>query len=536
MKINIKSKFLTLGFIFISFALFAQSKAPANWFNLDLNDDKVHGVSSEKAYKELLKDKKPKKVVLVSVIDSGVDPEHEDLKDVMWVNDGEIAGNGIDDDKNGYIDDTYGWSFLGGKDGKNVSDETLEKVRIYRELKTKTKRSKSEETLFNKIDKELSEERGEMEGRLPMYQGMFDALTTLEKHFGKEDITEDDIKTINENSSKEVKAAVEAIKPMMGRMNGAPLSAAKKQLEGALEYFNSQLNFNLNPDFDPRGIVGDNYADQKEKLYGNNDAFGPDAQHGTHVAGIIAASRGNGKGMDGVANNVRIMSVRAVPNGDERDKDIANAIIYSVDNGADIINMSFGKSYSYNKKIVDDAVKYAEKKGVLLVHAAGNDSKNTDVEYNFPTPLYMSGKDQYKRGKKTANNWIEVGALSWKKAENSPAVFSNYGKKTVDIFAPGVDIYATTPNGEYASLSGTSMASPVVAGVAALVKSYYPELSAAELKICLEKSATPMQGMVNTPGTTTKVAFTELCKKGAVVNAYNALKLADEMVAKKAKK
>jgi len=365
---------------------------------------------------------------------------------------------------------------------------------------------------------------------------MFDALTTLEKYFGKEDITEDDIKTINESSSEEVKAAVEAIKPMMGRMNGAPLSAVKQQLEGALEYFNSQLNFNLNPDFDPRGIIGDNYADQKEKLYGNNDAFGPDAQHGTHVAGIIAASRGNGIGMDGVANNVRIMSVRAVPNGDERDKDVANAIIYSVDNGADIINMSFGKSYSYNKKIVDDAVKYAEKKGVLLVHAAGNDSKNTDVEYNFPTPLYMSGKDQYKRGKKTANNWIEVGALSWKKAENSPAVFSNYGKKTVDIFAPGVDNYATTPNGEYASLSGTSMASPVVAGVAALVKSYYPELSAAELKICLEKSATPMQGMVNTPGTTTKVAFTELCKKGAVVNAYNALKLADEMVAKKAKK
>jgi subtilisin family serine protease len=239
--------------------------------------------------------------------------------------------------------------------------------------------------------------------------------------------------------------------------------------------------------------------------------------------------------MDGVANSIRIMSVRTVPNGDERDKDVANAIRYAVDNGAEIINMSFGKSYSYNKKIVDEAVKHAEKKGVLLVHAAGNDSKNIDVEYNFPTKFYQSGNDAYKRGKKSASNWIEVGALSWKGQKDAPAVFSNYGKTTVDIFAPGVDINSTIPEGKYKPNSGTSMAAPVVAGVAALVKSYYPELTAAELKICLESSVTKVDYKVTKPGTAESVDFKDLCIQNGVVNAYSALKKAEEMVAKKAK-
>ena len=530
--LSLKSKLMGLGFVALSFSAFSQ--APANWFNLDLSSDKVHGVSSEKAYKELLSNKKPKKTVLVAVIDSGVDYEHEDLKDIMWVNPKEVKGNGKDDDGNGYADDIHGWNFIGGKAG-NVSDETLEMTRIYSELKAKTKRTKKEEAFYTKLKEEIEGKTAQMTMAKGRYQAIYDAVETLEKHFGNGNFKLEDLSKIGDDASDKVKKAKELygqIGKQMPETTGAEL---KEEMEGALSYFKSQLEFNLNPNFDPRSIVGDDYANTAEKLYGNSDCIGPDAEHGTHVAGIIGAVRGNGIGMDGVANNVRIMSVRTVPNGDERDKDVANAIIYAVDNGAEVINMSFGKGYSYKKKAVDAAVKYAEKKGVLLVHAAGNDSKHIDEEYNFPTKFYQSGNDPYKRGKKSANNWIEVGALSWKGGADAPAVFSNFGKNTVDLFAPGVDINSTIPGSKYKPNSGTSMAAPVVAGVAALVKSYYPELSAAELKVCLEKSVTPINDQVNKPGTKSKVAFKELSITGGVVNAYNALKLADEMVAKKTK-
>lgn len=530
---NWKSKVAGIGFLALSLSLQAQApaeKAPENWFNLDLTADKVHGVSTEKAYKELLKDKKPKKKVLVAVIDSGVDPEHEDLKDVMWVNPDEIAGNGIDDDKNGYVDDIHGWNFIGGADGKNVNYENLELTRLYRELKAKKKLNKKEKAFFEKIKEEYETRRKEMKQRKSQYSMILDAFKLVEKELGTDDFTAEDLEKIPEDASDDLKQAAAMMAPSLAQV---PSKVMKEQLEGAVNYFSMNVDYFLNEDFDPRPTVGDNYKKQSERRYGNSDVYGPDAQHGTHVAGIIAAVRTNDLGMMGVADNVEIMSIRTVPNGDERDKDVANAIRYAVDNGADIINMSFGKAYSYNKKIVDKAVKYAAKKGVLLVHAAGNDNKNTDVEYNFPTPFYQKGKDPYKRGPKEADNWIEVGALSWKGAAEAPAVFSNYGASTVDIFAPGVDIYSTVPEGEYEALSGTSMAAPVVAGVAALVKAYYPELSGQELKECLEKSVVPINYEVNKPGTSELVKFTDLCKKGGVVNAYKALELAEKMVKEK---
>lgn len=522
-----------LGLMATSFSAFAQ--APANWFNLDLNEDKVHGVSTEKAYRELLANKKPKKTVLVAVIDSGIDFEHEDLKEIMWVNPKEIPGNGIDDDGNGYIDDVHGWNFIGGKEGKNINDETLELTRLYRQLSDKTKRNKKEEAFFIKLKDELESKTAQMKMGKASYQMIYESIETLEKHFGNSDFKAYDIKSIPEGANEAVKKAAGLFSQIGAQMPDQTGGEVKEYMKDVLNYFNSQIDYNLNPDFDPRNIVGDDYSNQTEKFYGNADCYGPEAEHGTHVAGIIGAVRGNGIGMDGVSGNVRIMSIRAVPNGDERDKDIANSIRYAVDNGAEIVNMSFGKSYSYNKKIVDDAVKYAEKKGVLLVHAAGNDSKHIDVEYNFPSKFYQGGKDAYKRGKKSAKNWIEVGALSWKDGADAPAVFSNYGKNTVDLFAPGVDINSTIPESKYKPNSGTSMAAPVVAGVAALVKSYYPELNAAELKICLKKSVTPITTLVNKPGNKSKVDFKELSITGGVVNVYSALKLADEMVAKKSK-
>jgi subtilisin family serine protease len=535
MMISLKSKLMGLGFMALSFSAFAQKEAPANWFNLDLTSDNVHGVSTEKAYKELLNGKKPKKTVLVAVIDSGIDFEHEDLKDIMWVNPKEIKGNGKDDDGNGYVDDIHGWNFIGGKDGKNVNYETLEATRLYRELKAKPKLSKKEKAFFEKLSEEIEGKAAQMKMAKGSYQGIYEALETLEKHFGNGNYKIADLKSIGDNADEKLKKAKELVSQVGPQLPGEKGSEYMEYMKEVMQYFSSQLDYNLNPEFDPRGIVGDNYADQTEKLYGNSDCYGPDAEHGTHVAGIIGAVRGNGIGMDGVSNAVQIMAVRTVPNGDERDKDVANAIRYAVDNGAEVINMSFGKGYSYKKKIVDEAVKYAEKKGVLLVHAAGNDNKHIDVENNFPTKFYQSGNDPYKRGKKSANNWIEVGALSWKAGADAPAVFSNYGKNTVDLFAPGVDINSTIPGSEYKPNSGTSMAAPVVAGVAALVKAYYPELTAAELKKCLEKSVTPITYQVNKPGTKTKVDFKELCITGGVVNVYAALKLAEEMVAAKKK-
>jgi cell wall-associated protease len=529
---NWKTKILGVGLMAFSLSLSAQDQAPENWFNLDLEQDKVHGVSAEKAYQELLKGKEPKKKVIVAIIDSGVDPEHEDLKEVMWVNEDEIPGNGIDDDKNGYVDDIHGWNFIGGKDGKNVYHENLELTRLYRELKEMPKRNKKQQKYYEKLRDAHEKKVTEMKQGLATYEMINAAIETLEKATGKEDFTVEDLNKLPEDAEEGVVQAKNMLAGYMGDRTGAQF---KEGIQGALSYFGDQLEYYLNLDFDPRDIVGDDYSNQNERIYGNNDVYGADADadHGTHVAGIVGAVRGNDVGMDGVANNVLLMSIRCVPNGDERDKDVANSIRYAVDNGADVINMSFGKAYSYKKKIVDKAVKYAEKKGVLLVHAAGNDNKNIDKKDNFPTKFYMKGKDPSKRGKKVAKNWIEVGALSWKGGEDATAVFSNYGEATVDLFAPGVDIYSTLPEEKYAPLSGTSMAAPVVAGVAALVKSYYPELDAAELKECLEKSVVPVEYKVKRPGSMVTVDFEELCITGGVVNAYNALKLAEKMTSGK---
>lgn len=528
---NWKTKILGLGFLAFSVSLSAQEEAPKNWFNLDLEQDKVHGVSTEKAYQELLKGKEPKKKVIVAIIDSGVDPEHEDLKEVMWVNEDEIPDNGIDDDKNGYIDDIHGWNFIGGKNGENVHHENLELTRLYRELKNMDRRNKKQQKYYEKLRDAHEQKVTEMKQGLTTYKTIFAAIETLEKATGKEDFTTEDLENLPEDAPADVAQAKAMLSGYMGEQTGAEF---KKGLQGALDYFSGQLEYYLNLDFDPRDIVGDDYSNQTERIYGNNDVYGADADasHGTHVAGIVGAVRGNDVGMDGVANNVALMSIRCVPDGDERDKDVANSIRYAVDNGADVINMSFGKAYSYKKKIVDKAVKYAEKKGVLLVHAAGNSSLDIDEKDNFPTKFYMRGKNPSKRGKKYAKNWIEVGALSWKGGEDATAVFSNYGDKTVDLFAPGVDIYATFPEGEYEAISGTSMASPVVAGVAALVKSYYPELDAAELKECLEKSVVPVEYKVKVPGKSKTVEFKELSITGGVVNAYNALKVAEKMTSK----
>ena len=547
MKVNFW-KSLTLCLL-ISSSVNAQNVIPENWFTKDkVNENVQAGVNVEQAYATLLKGKKGQ-TIIVAVIDSGVDIEHEDLKDVIWRNTDEIAGNGIDDDKNGYIDDVNGWNFLGGKDGRNVNQETLELVRIYKKLNAKydgkeasqiAKKNKKEFALYQQTKQRIEKEKEEASTSLAQYESIkpiiLESLNVVEKALKGKKPTIANVTAIKGGVDQILDVGKNVVLDVLNQ--GADVASMEDvktemegQLQGGIDHFSDQLNYNLNLEFDARKIVGDDYDNQTEKGYGNSDVEGPDASHGTHVAGIIGAVRNNDIGMNGVADNIQIMPIRAVPNGDERDKDVANAIRYAVDNGASVINMSFGKDYAWNKKIVDNAVRYAAKKDVLIVHAAGNDAKEIEAKSNFPNDVYAKKK---LFGSKKAKNWIEVGALSWKVGENSIASFSNYDKENVDLFAPGEKIYSTKPDNKYENEQGTSMASPVVAGVAAVLRSYFPKLSATQVKQILLESVTPLNINVIKPGTEDqKVPFSSLSVTGGAVNAYQAVKKAAMVKGKK---
>ncbi len=519
------------------------TEVPKDWFLRDPETDSVQGVSIEKTYLTLLQGL-PSRTVTVAVIDSGIDIEHEDLKDVLWVNDDEIAGNGIDDDKNGYVDDIHGWNFIGGKAG-NVAEDTYEVTREYARLKPKYenidekkigKKNKAEYEYWKKVKfkydrdyKSNKDQYDQYNQQFTMYSNIYGTISycdsILQKATGAPiskamlptiTVSNDTVKFAKETMTKilqNVQAEDVAVSDLIGE-----LEYALSQLQEAVDHYKVAVEFGYNTEFNPRTVVGDDINNLYEKGYGNNDVEGPDARHGTHVAGIIGANRKNEIGVRGIADNVRIMSVRAVPNGDERDKDIANAIIYATDNGAKIINMSFGKKFSPGKEAVDKAVKYAESKGVLLIHAAGNDADDLDVDSNFPTRQLAKGE---------AKNWLEIGASSWGADEDFVGSFSNYGKKSVDLFAPGVQIYSTTPNDSYEDLQGTSMACPATSGVAAVLFSYFPELSTVQVKDILRQSTRKFDGLkVTKPGTKDVVDFNDLSSSGGLVNAYEAVKLA----------
>jgi subtilisin family serine protease len=541
------STILLLSFTIV---LLGQDGPPENWFNLDYSTDGVHGVSTERTYKELLSDKTGRTVV-VAIIDSGVEPEHEDLNSVMWVNPGEIPGNEKDDDGNGYVDDLYGWNFIGGKDGNNVHHETYEVTRLYARDRYKyenadrdklTKKQIKEYDAFIGWKKTIDKEREKAEKNLAKIKEsksyVESAINALDKMVGDYKLSAALIDSLEKLEKPELMIGINIFREATA--SGEIIEDVddmkvllEKEMDGAMEYFNNKLEFAYNPDFNSRTIVGDNYANQTEKVYGNNDVEGPDAMHGTHVAGIVAAARNNGVGMNGVAKNVAIMSVRAVPDGDERDKDVANSIRYAVDNGASIINMSFGKGQSWNKEIVDEAVKYAAEHDVLLVHAAGNSHQDNDVSGNFPTDKFE------KKGffcQKSASNWIEVGALSYKEGEDMIASFSNFGKEEVDVFSPGVAIYSTFPDGKYGNLQGTSMAAPVVAGIAAVIRSHYPDLTAEQVKNIIIESTVPIDHKVRRPSDKKLVSAKEISVSGGIVNLYRAVELAEKTKGKRKKK
>jgi subtilisin family serine protease len=480
-----------------------------NWGHLDLVSDTIPGMSVDKAYSDIIKNKKGKQVI-VAVLDSGMDLSHEDLDDVLWTNKGERPGNNKDDDGNGYVDDIHGYNFLG-----ESYNEQLEYVRMLRlNIGDQATLAKAK----SKLDKKYQEALQNKQQYEQIIQAVKDADAAVKKQLGKDSYTKKEVAAI-ETTDESMLRNKAILAQMFGIKDTIP--EVLEELGDGIKYFTDQLNYNLNKDFNGRTIVGDDPYNLNDTGYGNGNPNNreDDESHGTHVAGIIGAERNNGKGANGVANNVAIMSIRAVPNGDEYDKDIALGIRYAVDNGAKVINGSFGKSFSPNAEWVHDALKYAAEKDVLFVHAAGNDGADLDdpANPNFPN-------DQINNGPEFSDNVITVGALDPKYGSELLASYSNYGKINVDIFAPGTDIYSSYPNNEYEYSPGTSMAAPAVAGVAALLFSQYPSLTASQVKKIILQSGLPIKAKVVLGGNNSKNATLQsISVSGKIANAYNAL-------------
>lgn len=496
-------------------------KQKKNWGHLDLVSDTIPGMSVDKAYRDIIGTKKGQKVI-VAVLDSGVDLKHEDLDGVLWTNKGEKPGDGKDNDNNGYIDDIHGYNFLG-----ESYNEQLEAARI---VKLKLGDTAMQAKAKTKVDAEYGKAVQNKQQYEQILQSVKNADAAVKKELGKDSYTKEDLATIKPKDEA-MQQNVAMLTQMFTFADTIP--DVYEELEGGITYFSDQANYNYNVSFDGRKVVGDNPYDITDTKYGNGNpqSRSKEESHGTHVAGIIAAERNNGKGANGVANNVAIMSVRAVPNGDEYDKDIALGIRYAVDNGAKIINGSFGKSFSPKAEWVYEAIKYAAEKDVLFIHAAGNDGANLDEpdEPSFPN-------DQVNNGPEIADNVITVGALNPKYGGELLAEYSNYGKVNVDVFAPGTDIYSTYPNNTYEYSPGTSMAAPAVAGIAALIRSQYPKLTAPQVKkIILESGLAPVTKVMLGGDTAKQASLKEISTSGKIANAYNALIMAKGVASGKIK-
>ena len=497
-------------------------KKVLNWYN----DHKV-GMGTDKALKKLKK--QTPDTVIVAIIDSGIDIEHEDLQGKIWVNKKEIPGNGIDDDGNGYVDDVHGWNFLGNSDGENQGPARLEVTRIYANLKPRFEEIDSADVAdADRLDYELYlEVKEEVHSNLEQYKQIIEQTkqfktqmlpmlpTMIGNMIGKEDYTEKDLKKWKPEDPQGQQMKQIALALMSGELN-------EEALDKQIEQIQSMIDHHYNVDFDDRTLIGDDYLDMEDVNYGNNDVAGPDALHGTHVGGIVGAIRGNKLGGDGVAPNAVLMSLRAVPDGDEFDKDIALAIRYAVDNGAKIINASFGKAYSQIPEAVYEALRYAEENDVLFVHAAGNSALDLHENPNYPANMFPFQTDPF-------TNYLSIGASTRVHEEELAARFSNYGQTRVDVFAPGFEIYNTVPGNEYQKLQGTSMAAPMVSGVAAILKGYFPSLTMAEVRQIILDSAKDFSDTdQKRPGSDELVKFGILSATGSVVDVREAVKLAQE--------
>ncbi|NVK26542.1 MAG: S8 family serine peptidase [Flavobacteriia bacterium] len=505
---------LTAAFAFslTSFAQDEESSIRKEWHHV-YNEDNPYGVATDQAL-DFLGDKESEEVI-IAILDSGIDTTHADLKSQLWVNEDEIPGNGIDDDGNGYIDDINGWNFIGGENG-NIDGETLELTRLYVKFQEEwdgldidsiQKADREAYDLWVQVKKDYNRQFTENKFELMMVSRLKDSYMksyqTVVDTLGP-DYTLEDLNLLRKSSSEAGKAARSLYAFEVDGLT-------KEELEGYTEYLESSRDYSLNTNWRVRdSIIGDDPYDWNDSIYGNTDLMGAHSDHGTHVAGIVGAARDNDLGINGIAPNVKLMILRVVPNGDEYDKDVAMAIKYAVRNGASIINMSFGKDYSPQAAQVQEVARWAGERDVLLIHAAGNDDRNLDEGNNFPyMPFEIDNSEN--------ETWIEVGANS-QNPEMLGTDFSNYGKRSVDLFAPGEDIYSTLPINTYGFNSGTSMAAPVVTGIAGLIRSYYPSLTAAQVKMVLMESAVVPDDS----------DFVELSITGGIANALRAIEYIEE--------
>ena len=476
-----------------------------NWHNLDIEKDSVPGTSVERAYNELLNELKGKKVI-VAVIDTGLDIDHKSLSENIWINKDEKL-NGKDDDNNGYIDDIHGWNYLGSS-----YNETRDMTRILRDNKINNRK-------YNLVEEEIQKEiknSNEQLNILNYYIQILDESKELLSDY-----------LDNDNFSIQDVNNIETVDPKLNRAKNIYkdfdfYGYTKEYLNEGIDQYNDFINYHFNVEFNGR-TTNDDIYDINDRNYGDNNINNTkeSESHSTHVSGIISGNRKIEDGNKGINNLAEIMVLRAVPNGDEYDKDVALAIRYAVDNGAKIINGSFGKYFSSNPEWVIDAIRYASENDVLFIAGAGNESKDLDSLSNDNYP-----NDQYFNKAEFSDTFIKVGASSINLDENFTAYFSNYGKINVDIFAPGVDIYSSMPNNKYKFQDGTSMASPVVAGIASLIMSYFPRLSAKKVKEIILESGIDIDLEIGNLGD--KKNFNEYSKSGKLINAYNALILASK--------
>lgn len=517
--------------LLIAFCFSASSQSDGNhpdysgeqWYLADPAKDKIPGINLDKAY-QLLAERQGQKVI-VAILDSGLDTAHADIRANLWKNPAEIPWNGIDDDGNGLVDDFHGWNYLGNPDGENITGETLEKTRLYRKLHpvygeepSEVPEEKMQEyEIYLMAKNSYLKDVNKSNNIIRQFDIYLNAYKTshriLQDYFQRDDYTLEEVQAIKSNQIH-----IQGAKSLYIDMRMYEIS--EEIIEGWIRHEQSVLDTKLNLENDPRHIAGDDPNDILDTIYGNNNLHGGTPGHGTSVAGLVGAIRNNGFGINGIADNVEIMVVRIVPGGDERDKDVALGIRYAVNQGAKIINCSFGKEFSPEKWMVDEAVRYAEANGVLIVHAAGNSASCNDTQGNFPSPFYSDGT--------RASNWIEVGASTKHPKKRLVASFSNYGHNSVDLLAPGENVMTLKPGNGYGPSSGTSLAAPVVTGVAAIILSYFPELTPAEVIEILNSTVTPYgRKKVYIPGTTKKMRMRDLCRTGGVINAGNAVEMAE---------
>jgi len=512
----------------------------SNWWKIDYGQDSLASISWNKGLKYAYKTNNyPKKQIKVAILDTDFDLNHNMLLDLIAINKDEISRNNKDDNQNGFVDDYAGWNFLGIKNKDSALAHVLmEETRILRKFdslsyQTLKKRNKipfkyiEVKSSFDSIVKSLQRDINPYINIEENYTYVMDTLRKLiPDKISLSSLT--DYKTQNDT--------------IMGYVNFAKYYYENDfPYDEFIDYLKLKklsLDICMNLSYDNRMLLQDKPNNLRDKNYGN-PIFGKNIQllsHGTTVSGVIAHAlldSSNTKNKNTIPNYpIKILPITFTGIGDFTDKDFYLGFKYAISNGANIINISQGKTFSMTPKILFKALKLAKRRNVLVVMSAGNQAMSLDENWRFPQSIS-------KLYEKNFSNVLIVGASSKKLNKNLLDEDSNYGLKSIDIFAPGEDIPTTLPNNEFTTKSGTSFAAPIVTNVAALLWSHYPKLKASEIKKIIMQSGAEYDGLVNVPcdleknqfckNNPQKQKFNLLSRSGKIINALNALKLAEKL-------